>query len=150
VSMNAPLGTSTAVALPNLRSFINAPRAESTPADEDLGDIVHEEAPTITIAPKIQVPPAPSQSRGKRRVPSASKDEWADSSDDELTIRVNGVESTASEYFQSVTTHSIHGIPRKKAKTTVVKRDPRYHRMSGPKQESPKPLSMSSTFLQFV
>ncbi|KIW69976.1 hypothetical protein PV04_02288 [Phialophora macrospora] len=149
MSMNAPLRTPTAMALPNLRPFVHAPQARSSSANDDLGDIVHEEAQPVPTVPTFQTAPAPSQSLGKRRVPRASKDEWADSSDDELSIRVIGAESTASEYFQSAKAHNTNGNPPKKAKTTVVKRDPRFHRMSGPKQESPKPLSMSKNAVDF-
>ncbi|OCT49670.1 hypothetical protein CLCR_07426 [Cladophialophora carrionii] len=148
-SMNAPLGTSTAVALPNIESRTNAPRAESSVAEKDSGEILHEEEQTVPHAPATQAASPPSQSLGKRRVPHASKDEWAESSGDETTIHVQGADTTASEYFQSVAANSSNRNARKKVKTMVVQGGPRYNRLSGPKQASPKPLSMSKTAVDY-
>ncbi|ETI27233.1 hypothetical protein G647_09916 [Cladophialophora carrionii CBS 160.54] len=149
MSMNAPLGTSTAVALPNLESRNNAPRAESSAAEKDSGDILHEEEQTVPIAPATQAASPPSQSLGKRRVPHASKDEWAESSGDETTVHVPSADTTASEYFQSVAANSSNRNARKKAKTVAAVGGPRYKRLLGLKQASPKPLSMSKTAVDY-
>jgi hypothetical protein len=134
--IDVPIGASN---LPNRKLQINMPQAEGNAEREITDEIMHEEPETIPINSAI-----PGVAEGRRRVPSAGKDEWADSSDDERIICVNGAEHITSEYFQSTRARSNGSLPIKRAKTSIPPRDARYHKMSGPKQPPPKPLSMSS------
>ncbi|EXJ61669.1 hypothetical protein A1O7_02098 [Cladophialophora yegresii CBS 114405] len=141
ISMNAPLGKSTAVALPNLESFVSAPRARSSAVEKDSkdsADIAHEQDQKLQVATTSP----PPQSLGKRRVPHTSKDEWADSSADELTVGEKGGKLTTGESFQSVPLESTDGKAHKKAKRVGARGGPRYNRLAGPTNASPKALSM--------
>jgi hypothetical protein len=135
----------------NLESPINAPRTEPSSASKDLGDILHEESETMPLDLAIQDAPASSRTLRKRHVPTAGRDEWADSSGDEVSVPVgdevsvpvNDEEHTTSGYFKSTTSDRMSERQAKKAK--MIARGNRYHRISVERQPHPKPLSTTST-----
>ena len=145
-TMEAPLGTSSSLKAPIRELCINPPSNQATDHNtypEMLNDTMLADALLVPIDPEILGEAALATNIGKRRVPSASKDEWADSSDDEVTYRVSGNDYSTSEYFRS-SRPSTRNLPAKRAKMMVHQKDSRYNRLSGPKQAPPKPLSMSS------
>lgn len=169
-TMEAPLEH--AVTWPSLDSSVNANLTESTSSYQDLGDIIHngvafetndpsheaisspidrsaqsndvdEHYPTIPPDPAAHSPPVSSRADGKRRIISACKDEWDDSSEDDEVTRVHRTNDTTSEYFQPERRDATAQHPRKKAKAARKKTNPGYHKMSGTGHAAPKILSMS-------
>ncbi len=175
-TLSAPIEKANAIAWPTLDQSMNTTWSESISPYQDLGDIMHQAAvignddptlepilsstnreeqgddvemqyPILLADPTLETAPVSFKAEGKRRVTSAGKDEWSDSSDDEEVVRVHDPEITTSEHFQSETSSGMAQPPHKRAKTARNKTDPRYNLMSRTNQKvavSTKSYSMSS------
>ncbi|KAJ9605817.1 hypothetical protein H2200_009666 [Cladophialophora chaetospira] len=175
-AITAPMGSE--VTQSSLDSFPNAKQPASFLTYQDLHDIMHQGAddgsgrfnnrdtmpcqdggelgeeaksqyPTIPPDPALKTAPSMSKPEGKRRVVSAGKDEWADSSDEEVVTPTIGKKSYTSDYFRPTGTDSLHDNPRKKARTARGHRESRFQGISGPQPTGAKPLSQTKSARDF-
>ncbi|OQV02224.1 hypothetical protein CLAIMM_07458 [Cladophialophora immunda] len=112
---------------------------------EILGDIVHEENDSMQISlPKLTKQSLPDAGNVRKRpVPTARKDEWEDSSDEDEGKRATDPNRKKSKSFRSGVAASLpnRGKP--------ISRPSRFHKLSKTNGTDAKELSQSKTAVDF-